>query len=144
VNYDTDKAEIKKLTDITVTWDQATTVLITKTLPKYEARLQSSLPNLDKLPAESHGALISFVRVFGSNFTGGEEKGKIHELMAKEQFSGIPDQIRALGLRHSREMGGTRDSDAIAALFEKDLGTSVVAPTAASTPTLPSSSAPPQ
>lgn len=93
---------------VTVTWDQALAEFREREMPKWEARLDAALPNLDKLPGDSYGALLSVVYNRGCSFDMPDprhaEMRAIKAHMAAQEFSRIPAEF--LSMRRLWPEGG--------------------------------------
>lgn len=87
-----------KFTDIEITEDQAKTVFINKTLPKYEAQTRKAFPGSDGLPELAFGALVSLVFNRGPGMDGERraEMRKIREAVPKRDLTEIARQIRSM------------------------------------------------
>ena len=94
---------------VTIPWNPAITEFRNRELPKWIARVQTVLPNTDKLSPDSLGALVSLSYNRG---TGGyddpgpryTEMRAIKAHMAAQQFSQIPTDI--LGMQRLWPKGG--------------------------------------
>jgi hypothetical protein len=110
---------------VTITWDQAIAEFRNREVPKWIGRVSASLPNLDKLSADSLGALVSLAYNRGCSFDlpgpRYAEMRAIKALMASEQFAKIPAEF--LSMRRLWPRGGDlwnrRGHEA--ALFQKGL-----------------------
>lgn len=113
---------------VTITWTQAFAEFRGNEMPKWEARVKSSLPNTNLLPGDCFGALVSlsYNRGTGGFHDPGSrfvEMRNITSFMGSKRFDQIPDQFMNMrrlwpnvsGLRHRRE----READ----LFRKGLAT---------------------
>jgi hypothetical protein len=114
---------VAKLSNVTISWDQAVGVFLSKTLPHVDAQLRLNLPNVDLLPPESYGALLDLVYNRGPAFTiAGDryaEMREIREQMENRQFLKIPSTIRTMKRLYSGAPGLARRRELEAALFEK-------------------------
>jgi GH24 family phage-related lysozyme (muramidase) len=120
---------------VTITWDQAIAEFRNREVPKWLARVQAALPNTDKLPPDSLGAIVSLSYNRG---TGGfndpgpryAEMRAIRALMAAENFSKIPAEF--LAMRRLWPVDGDlwKRRGHEAALFQKGLAVPTAAPTA--------------
>lgn len=112
-------------TSVTISWDQALAEFRNREVPKWIDRVSASLPNLDKLPPDSLGALVSLAYNRGCSFDlpGARyaEMRAIKALMASANFSKIPAEF--LSMRRLWPKGGDlwnrREHEAV--LFQKGL-----------------------
>jgi hypothetical protein len=86
---------------VTVTWDQGLKEFTTRELPKWEARIDATLPNARLMPPDCYGAIVSIGYNRG---TGGfvdpsprdAEMRAIRALVAAKRFDAIPAEILAM------------------------------------------------
>lgn len=119
-------------TSVTITWEQALAEFSAREVPKWEARLDASLPNTAMLAADSYGALLSLVYNRGCSF---DEPGPhyaemrvIKALMLAQKFVEIPDEF--MSMRRLWPQGGDlwRRREHEADLFRAGLGAATLAP----------------
>lgn len=132
--------QIKPLVD--VPWEAAIDVFANHDVPKWTVMVAKALPNTDKLSADCLGSLVSLAYNRGASFS--QEGDRYTEMraikthMAACEFAKIPDEFRRMKRLWGANLQGLLDRrDAEAALFERGLGASVAAQSAA-TPAPPS------
>jgi len=119
-------AIVDRFKDIKITWDTAQTVFRTATLPRFAKLVDQSLPNVEMLPPDSYGALVSLVFNRGASFARSgdryDEMRKIRELMESKNFLGIPAELRKMARLWPGMVGLQKRREAEADLFESGLG----------------------
>lgn len=110
---------------ISVGWTVALDVFKQRDVPKWEAIVTKALPNTDKLPPDSFGALVSLCFNRGASFdlpgARYSEMRNIKHYMTTEEFDLIPVAIRGMK-RLWPDMSGLRNRrDHEAELFEQGL-----------------------
>ena len=111
---------------VTVSWEAAMAVFMTRDLPKWEGLVERALPNTDRLSADSFGALVSLAYNRGADGfnAGGDRDREMHAIrqhMALRMFEDIPDDIRAMKRLWPNVTDLRLRRDHEAALFEKGL-----------------------
>lgn len=110
---------------VTVPWDAANAVFMSRDMPKYEALVERSLPNTDKLSGDSFGALNSLTYNRGASYSSPGarfmEMRAIHQHMAGSTFNLIPNDIRAMARLWPNALGLRLRRDREADLFAKGL-----------------------
>jgi hypothetical protein len=113
---------------VIIPWDAAMAVFEDRDMPKWENTVARSLPNTDKLHPDSFGALVSLAYNRGASFsTPGSryaEMRSIHQHMAGQTFSLIPNDFRAMKRLWPKMLGLRLRRDNEAALFAKGLASS--------------------
>ncbi len=114
------------LEDIAIPWTAAMAVFEEAMIPDYVARVKRSLPNADRLPARSLGALVALAynRGEGGFTRDGQryvEMRAITRHMAALDFSAIPNELRAMKRLwgHVPQLQARREDEA--SLFEAGL-----------------------
>jgi hypothetical protein len=145
------KALAASMADITVPWDTAERVFRSSTLPRFVRRTMDALPDVERLSADSFGALVSLTFNRGASYGIAHKPAKdpkdryremraIKAAMAAGPHADIPDLIRAMirlwrGTAIETEMTRRRNNEA--ALFAHGLS-------ADTTPFVPSFSLAPE
>lgn len=111
---------------IEVPWETALTVHRNSVLPRWEATVESALPNTGKLTDHCFGALVSLTFNRGPSFNKrGERYNEMRAIkhhMIAQNFAAIPGEIRAMKRLWPGVTGLLRRRDNEAALFEVGLG----------------------
>lgn len=85
---------------VSVPWEAAIAEFREVEIPRWISKVQTALPNTDKLSADCLGALVSLAYNRGPAFSNTGDRFKemraIKYFMQTEQFDKIPDQIRAM------------------------------------------------
>lgn len=116
-------AAVRALID--VPWETAVAVHKECVLPRWEARTAATLPNTDKLSADSFGALVSLTFNRGASYGRDGERYRemraIKSHMAGERFGRIPDELRSMKRLWPDLKGLLRRRDREADLFARGL-----------------------
>jgi GH24 family phage-related lysozyme (muramidase) len=93
---------------VTISWDQALREFSDREMPKWEAHVDASLPNTDRLPADCYGAIVSLAYNRGPSFSApGPHYAEMRAIKAHMQtleFDKIPDEF--LSMRRLWPKGG--------------------------------------
>ncbi len=118
-----------ELHGISIPWSAAIAVFLNIDVPRWTDAVVRQLPTAYKLPEDSLGALVSLAFNRGASFTLPGDRYKemraIRAEMGAQNFSDIPDQIRAmkrlwpLDTDEHKDLRNRRDHEAT--LFEKGL-----------------------
>jgi len=121
------KAMADALAGFPVPWDDAWTVFVSKSLPKYVAATRGAFPGFDALPMLCRGVLVSLVYNRGTAMSDDspddrrKEMREIRDALAAGNPAAVPDLLRAME-RLWPDARGLRDRrEAEAKLFEKGL-----------------------
>jgi hypothetical protein len=110
---------------VNIPWDVAIGVHQDAVVPRWEAKLEKSLPNTDLLSPDCFGALLSLIFNRGPSFnmTGDryKEMRAIKAHMKAKDFQQIPAEFRAMKRLWPKTPGLRKRRDTEAALFEKGL-----------------------
>lgn len=113
--------------DVTITWEQAYRQFVEREIPKWEARLAAAVPNVDRLPDDCRGALLSIAYNRGCSFgLDGPRYAEMRAIkahMAAQDFASIPKEIRSMKRLWPNARGLRARRDAEAALFARGLAT---------------------
>jgi GH24 family phage-related lysozyme (muramidase) len=101
------RALLAKVGEMKVPWETALAVFAERTLPLYIEKTAAALPKTGKLSGDSFGALVSLTFNRGASYAQPHKPASdrldryremrgIKAMMAREKFSQIPDQIRAM------------------------------------------------
>lgn len=92
------KVLASRFKDIHITNDQAKTVFINKTLPKYEDQTKKAFPGSENLPELAFGALVSLVFNRGGGMEGERrsEMRNIRAVVPKRDLTEIARQFRSM------------------------------------------------
>ncbi|PTX92782.1 hypothetical protein DB346_22960 [Verrucomicrobia bacterium LW23] len=132
INGPTARLLIPALADIRVPWEQARSVFLTRTLPRFEALALATFPGMSGLPDDAQGVLVSLVFNRGSSLEGDRrsEMAAIAQAVAAVRPGGRSLALRQIA-RNIRDMkrlwpanvGLQRRRDAEAGLVEQCLAT---------------------
>jgi hypothetical protein len=93
---------------VTITWDQAMAEFTQREMPKWETLVSKALPNTEKLPGDSFGALVSLAYNRGCSFDHPgprfAEMRAIKTHMEALEFDKIPNEL--LSMRRLWPKGG--------------------------------------
>jgi GH24 family phage-related lysozyme (muramidase) len=101
------RALLARVREVAVPWEIALAVFSQRTLPLFIAKTAAALPNTTKLSEDSFGALVSLTFNRGASYSKRHDRATdrldryremraIKVMMAKEKFTQIPEQIRAM------------------------------------------------
>lgn len=108
---------------IVIPWDEAIDVFTNTDVVEWCAAVRTSLPNTDKLSADSFGALVSLAYNRGASFDkSGDRYSEMRAIkthMWSEEFYRIPGELRAMKRLWNNGLVGRREREAL--LFERGL-----------------------
>lgn len=116
---------VKGFRDISIAWDIAIRQFNEVKLPKLIRDLEIALPNLDRLPPDCYGALLSLVFNRGASFSRPgdryREMREIRRLLQVGEWEPIPRHIRSMTRLWGAASGLARRRASEAELFERGL-----------------------
>jgi len=117
------KELVRQLHGITISWDVASQVFASVSVPDYTQRTLAAFPGLEKLHGLCVGAMVSLVYNRGTSLVGDSrvEMRKIHDLLQAGQPRGVPDQIRSMKRLWPTVPGLQKRRDAEAQMFQDGL-----------------------
>lgn len=128
------QALTKKLQNlILIPWDVAISVHKEVVIPRWEEITSSALPNTDKLPPDSFGALVSLTFNRGPSYRKDgdryREMRNIHRHMRAMEFGKVPGEFLSMKRIWPNSSGLRRRRATEAALFERGISGQVSTPT---------------